>query len=90
MIPIIKETRVAHNKSGESFLFPITSIFAPKMTGIDMRNENLRAVFLSNPKRRPAPSVEPDLEIPGTIDTAWAHPIIMESINVTFLDFLSL
>ena len=56
-------------------IFFISKIDAPKIIGIDNKNENLDAVFVSNPENNPADIVDPDLDIPGNTATAWNNPI---------------
>jgi hypothetical protein len=48
------------------------------MTGMERRKENSAALFLEIARNRPIPIVQPDLDIPGIMAIAWAHPIIKE------------
>ncbi len=47
---------------------------APSIAGIDIINENLAIFSLSTPSAIPAKIVDPDLERPGKIAHACAHP----------------
>lgn len=55
---------------------PIVIIFAPNIIGIDIRNENLRAVFSFRPERIPAEIVVPERDMPGKIERICENPII--------------
>ena len=61
---------------------PIVRMFAPNIIGIDIKNENLRAVFSFKPRSRPVEMVVPEREIPGRIDNTCAVPI-----RKAFLEF---
>src|SRR3989339_1340328 len=74
--------RVAHIKSSGNLLFPISTIPAPNITGMLIKNENFIADFSSNPLSNPDEIVLPDLEIPGKIANACANPIQTASIQL--------
>ena len=52
------------------------SVPAPKMAGMESKNEYLAAVSRSMPSSRPMLIVEPDLEIPGIMANPCTIPII--------------
>mgnify|MGYP004152710585 CR=1 FL=1 len=57
----------------------------PTINGTDIKNEKRADSSLSIPNKTEIAIVVPDLEIPGKIAIAWAHPIIREEIKVIFL-----
>ena len=73
--PTRKLAKVAQIISAGILLFPISNIAAPKIAGIERRNENFIASFSFSPARRPPAIVVPLLEIPGNNARAWAQPI---------------
>lgn len=75
--PIKKEIIVANIVSFGKVEEPIVMIFAPKIIGIDIRNENFNAVFSFNPANIPVEIVVPDLDIPGNKANTCAIPIII-------------
>ena len=62
---MMNETRVAQISSLGRVSLLIVNMFAPKMIGIDIKNENLRAVFSFRPRRIPVEVVVPERETPG-------------------------
>ncbi len=55
---------------------------APKIIGVDNKNENLAAPSLVNPLSNPVVIVIPDRETPGIIASAWDIPISMQDPKV--------
>lgn len=49
----------------EKYASPISNIVAPRISGMDNRNENFAAFSLFIPENIPAEIVIPDLETPG-------------------------
>ena len=85
-IPVKNEVIIANKKVKllNVFAYSISSkpkIHAPKITGIDSKNENLAASFGGIPKYMHIDIVEPDLETPGIIATACAIPIMIDEEN---------
>lgn len=74
--PMIKAVRVAQISSEGSLEEPMVRMLAPKMIGIDIKNENFRAVFSFNPERRPDDIVAPERDIPGKSARICAKPIV--------------
>ncbi|MCL5019521.1 MAG: hypothetical protein M1426_03445 [Patescibacteria group bacterium] len=68
-------------KSPKSLNLKIT---APKIAGIESKNENLKAFILSIPSISPVEIVAPLLEMPGIIAIPWAMPIRIELIKLRF------
>lgn len=58
-------------------------VAAPKMAGIESRNENLAASVLLKPRRRAAMRVLPKRLTPGTKAIHWITPIMRESFRVS-------
>ena len=71
-IPIIKFTVITDGLEITPGSFTMA---APKMMGVDNRNENLAAPSLVSPRHSPVVIVIPDLETPGTIARAWDIPM---------------
>jgi hypothetical protein len=66
---------------------------APKMMGVDNKNENLAAPSLVTPASNPVVMVMPERETPGIIASAWDIPMSMlvlkvKSFNSIFLALL--
>ena len=53
-----------------------SNAIAPKRAGIAIKNEKRAAWTLLTPNRRAAEMVMPEREMPGSIATAWAMPIM--------------
>ena len=63
-------------------------MFAPKITGIDIRKENFIAFFSLRPNKTPEEIVAPAREIPGIKANACAIPIKNEFLYPIFFSFL--
>ena len=59
-------------------------MLAPKIIGIDIRNENFKAVFSFRPDSKPREIVVPEREIPGNSAKIWDIPIRREFFGFSF------
>ena len=66
---------VAHISSLGSFSLPIATMFAPIITGIDIKKENFNAFFSFNPTKSPEEIVIPERDTPGKSASACAIPV---------------
>jgi hypothetical protein len=71
-IPIIKSTVIAE---GSEIRPGNLTMAAPKMIGVDSKNENLAAPSLFKPMSSPVVIVIPERETPGMIASAWDIPM---------------
>src|ERR1035437_3527554 len=62
---------------------------APRIAGIERRNENSMAVFLLRPENIPPEIVVPDLDKPGRRAKHCISPTLTESTHVIFFSSLS-
>ena len=72
VVPIIKSRVIAE---GFERTPGSLTMAAPKMIGVDSRNENLAAPSLLSPIRSPVVIVTPERETPGMIAKAWDIPM---------------
>jgi len=81
-IPIVKSTVITDG-------FEITpgnlTMAAPKMMGVDSKNENLAAPSLVSPISSPVLIVTPERETPGMIASAWEIPMNIPAPKVIWL-----
>ena len=73
--PARHDSIAGRKRLGERRALPRERMFAPKTIGIDMRNENLTAVFSSKPAKRPVLIVEPLREMPRKREAICASPM---------------
>ena len=71
-IPIIKSAVIAE---GSEITPGNLTMAAPKMMGVDNKNENLAAPSLVSPISNPVVIVIPERETPGMIASAWDIPM---------------
>ena len=88
-MPIIQETRIPSVKFTviiEEFEITCGSLTmaAPKIMGVDNKNENLAAPSLVTPINNPVVIVIPERETPGIIASVWDIPINMLVPKVIF------
>ena len=58
------------------------TIVAPKIIGVDIKNEKRVAASLVNPISNPDAIVIPERDTPGIIASAWDRPIMMPALSV--------
>jgi len=79
-MPVIQETAIPIVKSkvirdGFEMIPGSLTMAAPKMIGVDSKNENLTAPSLVNPINSPVVMVIPERETPGIIASTWDIPM---------------
>lgn len=74
----------------ESVNAPNCRTTAPKIAGIDIKNENSKAIAGLSPNNNAAVIVVPEREIPGIIAKTCAHPTIKAIFKPIFTDLFFL
>ena len=89
-MPVMQETSIPIVKFADTadeceIICGSLTMAAPKMIGVDNKNENLTAPSLVTPLNSPVVIVIPERETPGIIASAWDSPIKMLVSKVIFL-----